>query len=629
MLDLTKRRASLGSSGSATSSTKGEGVKNSRVASMGIWAKLLAVLVFPVSGLCLFATMILIDSGYQAAAAVELYQVSTAVRIIVDFVYACTKERTAQMWLIEEFNHDGVWMEPVDLIAARDHTDKTMARFDAFMTDNLDALNPEVILRLSVVKNFMRELKPHRVLSDRHVTLMKEEEDFYNEGAHYCQAQILHLAKQVQDRQPALTMLAIADGLSLFEEYSTRPFHIHHALEYGYLTPQDLQMIKLVFDLPKAVLESFYSRAAPQHDALMMGVEVSAEWVEAAERDESYLALGVGPVALDSIREQAEAQVRLKEAIQEKVFGVLSQMTDDLKSEANKVSNDAQAAEAILYSSLILCLIITILSATLLARTIAIPYVKLHKAGQKLVKDSKAMELHTQVSRRFVPFETLTLMGVDNIALLTLGQSVMKRLTLFFGDLVGFTTISSRLSPDDTFRLINTWLEGLIPYINVNGGTIDKFLGDGIIAFFNSAEDAVEAAIQCMNWKRDINKHRQENGGIPLAFGLGCNSGDVMLGSIGTLDRMDTLTTSETVRIVETCESMTRKYKCDMLITEYTYHHLEHGKKAFRKVGFLPHENGPIGLYECMVSPFPLASNCCVASPYSRIPCAVWYMVQR
>ena len=76
-------------------------------------------------------------------------------------------------------------------------------------------------------------------------------------------------------------------------------------------------------------------------------------------------------------------------------------------------------------------------------------------------------------------------------------------------------------------------------------GVIDKFLGDGILAFFAGAEDAVEAGIAIFEWAADANRARKLTGGYPLNFGLGLNSGDVCLGTIGNMDRMDTLTISQ------------------------------------------------------------------------------------
>ncbi len=92
---------------------------------------------------------------------------------------------------------------------------------------------------------------------------------------------------------------------------------------------------------------------------------------------------------------------------------------------------------------------------------------------------------------RFVPREFLTNLGKDAIDDVKLGDNVEKEMTVLFSDTRNFTPLAENMTPEETFRFINSYLNVMGPVIRNNHGFIDKFIGDAIMALFDSADDAV------------------------------------------------------------------------------------------------------------------------------------------
>src|SRR5262249_34073841 len=107
---------------------------------------------------------------------------------------------------------------------------------------------------------------------------------------------------------------------------------------------------------------------------------------------------------------------------------------------------------------------------------------------------------HTQIAktnrayRRFVPRELMQLLGKENVTEIRLGDQVERRMSVLFSDIRFFTTMSEKMSPKQSFAFINDCLRRVGPNVRAQGGFIDKYLGDGIMALFpERADDAVRA----------------------------------------------------------------------------------------------------------------------------------------
>lgn len=173
---------------------------------------------------------------------------------------------------------------------------------------------------------------------------------------------------------------------------------------------------------------------------------------------------------------------------------------------------------------------------------------------------------------RFVPEQFLQLLDKTSIIDVRLGEAVQKEMSVLFADIRNFTTLSERMTPEDNFRFINAYLSRMEPSIVENGGFIDKYVGDGIMALFGGdADDAVRGGISMLRRLREYNKTRTRPDRPPISIGIGINTGLLMLGTVGGSQRMDSTVISDTVNLASRLESLTKNYQVSLLITHQTF----------------------------------------------------------
>jgi PAS domain S-box-containing protein len=173
---------------------------------------------------------------------------------------------------------------------------------------------------------------------------------------------------------------------------------------------------------------------------------------------------------------------------------------------------------------------------------------------------------------RFVPEQFLQLLDKTSIIDVRLGEAVQKEMSVLFADIRNFTTLSERMTPEDNFKFINAYLSRMEPSIVENGGFIDKYVGDGIMALFSgNADDAVRAGISMLRRLREYNQTRTRPDRPPIAIGIGINTGSLMLGTVGGSQRMDSTVISDTVNLASRLETLTKNYNVSLLITHQTF----------------------------------------------------------
>lgn len=174
---------------------------------------------------------------------------------------------------------------------------------------------------------------------------------------------------------------------------------------------------------------------------------------------------------------------------------------------------------------------------------------------------------------RFVPQEFLRALGHEDVTTARLGDATVRDITVLFADIRNFTTISERMSPEDTLRFLNDCLSRIGPHIRAQSGFVDKYIGDAIMALFPaSPADAVRAAIAM---QREIGM--QKVAGDPsnaLAIGIGIHTGRVMMGTIGEAQRFEATVISDAVNVTARLESLTKHLGCSVLITAQVAAHL-------------------------------------------------------
>jgi adenylate cyclase len=157
-----------------------------------------------------------------------------------------------------------------------------------------------------------------------------------------------------------------------------------------------------------------------------------------------------------------------------------------------------------------------------------------------------------------------------------------RAVTVLFSDIIGFTTISEKYTPEEVVALLNEYLGAMTEVIFRWEGTLDKFVGDAIVAFWgapmrqeNHAELAVRCALNMVKRLEDLQQKWRSEGKPVLDSGIGINTGEVLVGNIGAEGKkMDYTVIGDHVNLGSRVEGLTRNYHTHILITEYTMNHL-------------------------------------------------------
>jgi len=140
-----------------------------------------------------------------------------------------------------------------------------------------------------------------------------------------------------------------------------------------------------------------------------------------------------------------------------------------------------------------------------------------------------------------------------------------KVLTVLFSDISGFTTWSSRQAPEDIRRMLNEYFEEMAGILFSFEGTIDKYIGDGMLAFFGDpveqrdhAERAVRSAIAMQRRVAELRSRWEPSGGMAIAIRIGINTGEVVAGNMGSARRLDYTVIGSNVNLASRLESGAR-----------------------------------------------------------------------
>jgi class 3 adenylate cyclase/CHASE2 domain-containing sensor protein len=146
-----------------------------------------------------------------------------------------------------------------------------------------------------------------------------------------------------------------------------------------------------------------------------------------------------------------------------------------------------------------------------------------------------------------------------------LGEGKRLRICVLFADIRGFTTRAEKASPEAIIKLLNGYFSKMTEVIHKHGGVVDKFIGDGIMAFFgapqtleNPEQSALEAAQEMLMRLNLYNQSLTRQGLEPLSIGIGIHSGEVILGYIGSTARHEYTAIGDTVNAASRLEGMTK-----------------------------------------------------------------------
>jgi adenylate cyclase len=195
---------------------------------------------------------------------------------------------------------------------------------------------------------------------------------------------------------------------------------------------------------------------------------------------------------------------------------------------------------------------------------------------QKYFREEKRSKEIRQMFSSYVT-ERVVNQLIENPELARLGGE-RREVTVLFSDVRAFTSFSETHAPEEVVAMLNEYLEAMTEVVFQWEGTLDKFIGDAIMAFWgaplkqeNHSELAVKCSLHMIKRLEELQKKWKAEGKYPFDIGIGINTGDVLVGNIGAEDKkMDYTIIGDHVNLSSRVESLTKKYGNRILITEYT-----------------------------------------------------------
>ncbi|HEV3485797.1 MAG TPA: adenylate/guanylate cyclase domain-containing protein, partial [Vicinamibacterales bacterium] len=201
---------------------------------------------------------------------------------------------------------------------------------------------------------------------------------------------------------------------------------------------------------------------------------------------------------------------------------------------------------------------------------------------------------------------------VSNPELAELGGK-RREMSVLFSDIRGFTTVTEKGDPEELVAQLNEYFSRMVEIVFRHKGTVDKFVGDMVMALFGAplddadhAEHAVTAAVDMVRELGELNQKWAAEGRAQLDIGIGVNSGDMIAGNIGSSSIMSYTVIGDNVNLGARLESLNKDYKTRIIISDATRSRL-HGNYDIRPLGdvVVKGKTRPVAIFEVLV-PSPL-----------------------
>lgn len=205
----------------------------------------------------------------------------------------------------------------------------------------------------------------------------------------------------------------------------------------------------------------------------------------------------------------------------------------------------------------------------------------------------------------YVPRDVVDKIARDSSVVRLGGEK--KILTVLFSDIRGFTSYSEKLDPEELVSVLNNYLSRMSEAIFTHKGTIDKFIGDAIMAIFGApieqpdhADRACEVALDMMSTLESVNRDQLDRGHPPLRIGIGINTGEMTVGNIGSQRRFDYTVIGDAVNLGSRIEGITKTFGVDIMVSDSTMQSCTPGRFIFRELGsvIVKGKDKPVVIFE-------------------------------
>ncbi|MEM7554318.1 MAG: adenylate/guanylate cyclase domain-containing protein [Cyanobacteria bacterium P01_A01_bin.84] len=181
-----------------------------------------------------------------------------------------------------------------------------------------------------------------------------------------------------------------------------------------------------------------------------------------------------------------------------------------------------------------------------------------------------------------------------------------KEVSILFSDIRGYTTLTENLEAEEVVSMLNEYFESMVEAVFQYKGTLDKYIGDAIMAVFGSplpleehAWMAVQTSLEMRDRLREFNSRRHSESKPRINIGIGVNSDTVISGNIGSSKRMEFTAIGDGVNLGSRLESVSKQYGCDIILSDNTYNFCE-DKVWARELDYIrvKGRNEPVAIYE-------------------------------
>lgn len=157
-----------------------------------------------------------------------------------------------------------------------------------------------------------------------------------------------------------------------------------------------------------------------------------------------------------------------------------------------------------------------------------------------------------------------------------------QTLTVLFSDIRGFTTISEALNPEEVVELLNEYLSKMVEIVFKHDGTLDKFIGDAVMAFWGApiaqkdhAKKAVLCAVEMIDELKKLQEKWKSEGKKIIDIGIGISTGEMIVGNMGSKEKMEYTVIGDNVNLGSRLESLNKEYKTHIIMSEATYREVQ------------------------------------------------------